>query len=82
MEIKHLFLKKRQDPEDELQFIQTNSKIQSIEYNTALAAADIKQNHGLYTINVLIYAVAQQHKSQLLTADHHFEKLPNVIILE
>jgi predicted nucleic acid-binding protein len=49
--------------------------------NTALAllAADLALAHGLSFADAIIYATARQCQATLVTADDHFEGLPDVI---
>ncbi len=82
MEIKHKYLREKHQYADRLDFIMITSNIVDITKEIALMAADIKKQYKLYTIDALIYATAKKHKSQLLTGDHHFAKLPNVKIIE
>lgn len=82
MEIKNKYLQEKHPYQERIMYICSRSLIIDITKDLALFAADIKQKHGLYTVDALIYATAKQEHSQLLTGDHHFEKLPNVILLE
>jgi predicted nucleic acid-binding protein len=49
-----------------------------LETSTALMAADISLAHRLSFADALIYATAQHHTATLITADDHFETLPQV----
>ncbi len=44
----------------------------------ALSAADLGLTHNLSFADALIYATARQHGAVLVTADSHFEGLPEV----
>ena len=65
-----------------IDFIYEQSSIIDLDHNIALLGADMKKDHGLYSIDAIIYASAQSIKSKLLTKDRHFRGLKNVIILE
>ncbi|MBU1941289.1 MAG: type II toxin-antitoxin system VapC family toxin [Candidatus Thermoplasmatota archaeon] len=81
MEIKHKYLREEHPFKDRLDFICSTSTIVDITKDIALIAADIKKQYKLYTIDAVIYATAQKHKSLLLTGDHHFAELPNVNLI-
>jgi predicted nucleic acid-binding protein len=44
----------------------------------ALLASELSQKYKLSFADAIIYATAQQEKVELITADDHFENLPNV----
>lgn len=44
----------------------------------ALLASEMSQQYKLSFADAIIYATAQQEKVTLITADNHFENLPNV----
>lgn len=44
----------------------------------ALLASELSQKYKLSFADAIIYATAQQEKIELITADDHFENLPNV----
>jgi predicted nucleic acid-binding protein len=46
-----------------------------------LKGAEIKNKHGLYTDDAVIYAASLSIRSTLITGDHHFEKLKDVEII-
>jgi len=46
-----------------------------------LQAADIRQKHGLHTVDAMIYSVARTLKGTLYTCDNDFRKLDGVVIL-
>ena len=81
LEIKNKYLQEKQQFQARIEFICVNSSIINIDENIALLGADIKHTHKLYTIDALIYASAQVHKSTLLTGDSHFKELKNVILI-
>ena len=78
LEIKNKYLQEGQKYHERIEFICNNSLIIEIDGEISLLGADIKKNHKLYTVDALIYAVAQHHKSILLTGDAHFKNLKNV----
>jgi toxin FitB len=82
MEIKNKYLREGYKCEDRIDYISTISSIIDINKEIALTGAEIKNKHGLYTVDAVIYAASQFIKSTLITGDHHFEKLKNVEILE
>ena len=45
----------------------------------ALLASELSQKFKLSFADAIIYATAQQEKVELVTADDHFENLPNVL---
>ncbi|PZU98380.1 MAG: PIN domain-containing protein [Pseudanabaena sp.] len=45
----------------------------------ALRASELSQKYKLSFADSIIYATAQQEKVKLITADDHFENLPDVI---
>ncbi len=45
----------------------------------SLLAADLALQHGLSFADAIIYATAQYHNATLVTADNHFEGLPDVV---
>ena len=45
----------------------------------ALLASELSQQYKLSFADAIIYATAQQEKVELITADEHFENLPNVL---
>lgn len=51
-----------------------------IDSPVAAIAAKISLELKLAMADALIYACAKTHKAELVTADHHFEGLPNVIL--
>lgn len=82
MEIKNKYLREGHKYKDRIEFICNISSIIDITREIALNGAEIKNKHGLYTVDAVIYAASQLNKSILLTGDHHFEKLKKVEILE
>ncbi|MCX6664950.1 MAG: type II toxin-antitoxin system VapC family toxin [Euryarchaeota archaeon] len=81
LEIKNKYIQEEQEFHDRIEFICNNSSIIEITKELALLGADMKQKHKLYTVDALIYATAQIHRSTLLTGDAHFKNLKNVILL-
>lgn len=82
MEIKNKYLREGHKYEDRIDYISTISSIIDINKEIALKGAEIKNKHDLYTVDAVIYAASKFMKSILITKDHHFQKLKNVIILE
>ena len=82
MEIKNKYLREGHKYNERIEFICNISSIIDISKEVALKGAEIKNKHGLYTVDAVIYAASQMKNSTLLTGDHHFEKLKNVEILE
>ncbi len=56
---------------------QTN--VVSLTESLALLASELSQKYKLSFADSIIYATAQQEKVKLITADDHFENLPDVI---
>ena len=54
-------------------------KVIPLNTSLALTAADIALEHKLSFADAIIYATAQQQEVSLITADDHFEHLPDVI---
>jgi len=81
MEIKHKYLLEKQNYQERIDFICQNSSIVDIDQEHALLAAEIKNSYKLYTVDALVYAVALQQKSTLLTSDGHFKNLEQVHLL-
>jgi len=48
----------------------------------ALLASELSQQYKLSFADAIIYATAQQEKVDLITADDHFENLPNVLYFQ
>ena len=82
LEIKNKYQREGKKWKSRLEFIIDRSIIIDIDAEVALAGADIRNNDGLHTIDALIYAASQSVHSKIITKDHHFEKLKNVILLE
>jgi len=82
MEIKNKYMREGHKYKDRIEYICTLSTIIDITKEIVLQGAEVKQTHGLYTVDALIYATSQLHTSILLTGDHHFKFLRNVELLE
>jgi len=82
MEIKNKYLKEGYKYKGRIEFISNISAIIDIDKEIALKGAEIKNKHGLYTVDAVIYAASKCKKSILITGDHHFEKLKDVEIIE
>jgi predicted nucleic acid-binding protein len=81
MEIKNKYLQEGQKFQDRIDFICKNSSIIDINQEVALIAAGIKKTYKLYTVDALVYTIAKQQQSTLLTGDAHFKDLENVKLL-
>ena len=47
----------------------------------AMAAAQVSLDHKLAMADAIIYTMALRLKADLVTADHHFQNLPGVILI-
>jgi predicted nucleic acid-binding protein len=54
------------------------TKVIPLTESLALLASELSQKHKLSFADAIIYATACQEKVELITADDHFEHLPNV----
>jgi predicted nucleic acid-binding protein len=71
-----------------LAFIQANTEITGLNYQTANYAGQIKQairerlknNFGL--ADAIILATAKEHRAKIVTGDQHFKEMPETIFLE
>ena len=82
MELKNKYQREKKTWKSRVEFIKERSLVIDIDTDIALSAADMKLKHGLYSIDALVYAVAQSTKSVLITKDHHFKGLKDVMVLE
>ena len=82
MEIKNKYIREGHKHKERIEYISMISSIIDITKGIALKGAEIKNRHGLYTVDAVIYAASESKKSILLTGDHHFKNLKNVEILE
>ena len=48
----------------------------------AMGAAQVSLDHQLAMADAIIYTFALKLKADLVTADHHFENLPGVILIQ
>jgi predicted nucleic acid-binding protein len=81
LEIKAKYLREGRDPSERLDFICGASSVFSISKEVCLQAADIRQKHGLHTVDAMIYSVARTLKGTLITCDRHFQKLDDVVMI-
>ncbi len=81
MEIKSKYQREKKPWKDRIRFVIERSNIVDVDSTIALAAADLRTESGLHSIDAIIYATASLTKSKLLTKDPHFQKLSNVIML-
>lgn len=58
------------------------TKIISLTFELALAAADISLTHKIPMADAIIYATATENKAKLITSDSHLKNLPNVMFIE
>ena len=77
-EIKSKYLMEGRDLTERIKLIMERSLIIPIDSEIALLAAEIKQKHGLHTVDAIICAATKQRKLTLVTGDKHFEKLPDI----
>ena len=82
MEIKNKYMRENKNWKNRIEFICERSIIIDVNSSVSLEAATIKKKYGLHTIDALVYASAQSMKSKLITKDHHFKNLAEVIILD
>ncbi len=82
LEIKNKYKRENKKWKSRIDFIYEQSSIIDLDSKIALLGADMKIEHGLYSIDAIIYATSRSIKSKLLTKDGHFKGLKNVIILE
>lgn len=82
LEIKNKYQREGKKWKSRLDFIMDRSIIIDIDTDVALAGANIRNKDGLHTIDALIYAASQSVHSKIITRDHHFKKMKNVILLE
>jgi len=81
LEIKAKYLREGRDPSERMDFICGASSVVSISKEVCLQAADIRQKHGLHTVDAMIYSVARTLKGTLYTCDGDFRKLDGVVLL-
>ena len=48
----------------------------------AMGASQVSRDHKLAMADAIIYTFALKLKADLVTADHHFENLPGVILIQ
>jgi len=58
------------------------TKIVPLSEEISLLAAEIGLNHSLPMANAIVYATAMKEACPLVTSDHHFKGLEDVIYLE
>ena len=81
LEIKAKYLREGRDPTERIDFICGASSVFGISKEICLQAADMRQRHGLHTLDAIIYSVARSLKGTLITCDSHFQKLGDVVVL-
>jgi len=77
-EIKSRYLREQKDPTERIELIIERSFIVLLDVEIALLATDMKQKHGLHTIDAIIYATGEQKNLIIVTGDNHFKNLHNV----
>ena len=77
-EVKGRYLRDGRNPSGALEFIAERSFVLPLTQEIALRAADVKQSHGLHTVDAVVYATGLQRKAVVVTGDQHFSNLPNV----
>ena len=77
-EVKTRYLRDERDPNESLNFIIERSFVVPLDQKIALLAADLKQRHGLHTVDAIVYASGQLRNMPVVTGDQHFKNLPNV----
>lgn len=63
---------------DEAALQLTRRRVEPLDGDTALAAADLSLTHGLPFADACIYAAAQMHGATIVTSDQHLASLPEV----
>ena len=82
LEIKNKYMQEKRRWQKRIEFISQRSTIVNLDDQIALLGADMKQRYGLYAIDAVVYASSSMTKSKLLTKDHHFKGLKDVVLLE
>ena len=54
------------------------SLIVDIDAPIALDAANLRHEHGLHTVDALVYAASRSRSRPLVTGDEHFRDVPDV----
>ncbi|MBM4249630.1 MAG: type II toxin-antitoxin system VapC family toxin [Euryarchaeota archaeon] len=81
LEIKAKYLREGHDPAERIDFICGSSSIVGISKEICLQAADLRERHGLHTVDAMVYSVARALKGTLYTCDRHFQKLDDVVVV-
>ncbi len=81
MEIKNKYQREGKKWKSRLEFIMDRAMVINIDAEVALAGADVRNKDGLHTIDALIYAASLSVDSRIITRDHHFENMKNVIMI-
>ena len=58
--------------------ITQQAQVVAFDESLALLASELSQQYKLSFADAIIYATARNHQAELITADDHFENLPNV----
>jgi predicted nucleic acid-binding protein len=70
-----------EDKADEVIAFTQTCVIADLTTNIALSAAELCRQHKLATADAIIYATALAYGAELITCDHHFERLPGVMFI-
>jgi PIN domain nuclease of toxin-antitoxin system len=84
-EIKRKLLREKYEQkkiENTLRFIKERSIILEIDAELLEKAADVSVQHKLPAIDSMIYTLAQQQNTILITGDNDFRNCPNVKIID
>ena len=80
-EVKGKYMREKHEYKSRIEFICSRSDIVDIDKDISLNGSDLKIKYGLYSVDALIYAVAQSENSILITKDHHFQGLDKVKVV-
>jgi predicted nucleic acid-binding protein len=81
LEIKAKYLREGRDPLERIDFICGSSSVVGMSKEICLQAADMRQKHGLHTVDAMVYSVARTLKGTLYTCDRDFQNLEGAVIL-
>ena len=80
-EIKAKYLAEKRDPKERLLLIKSRTSIIDVDAAVAEAAADLKAQHRLHTVDALVLACSRSRSADLVTGDKHFRGLPGIMML-
>ncbi|MCX6767978.1 MAG: type II toxin-antitoxin system VapC family toxin [Candidatus Micrarchaeota archaeon] len=81
MEFKTKYVRERAEYQSKIDFISSRSSLVPLDKEMASAAADLKIKYHLHTTDAVVYAVARNSDSLLLTSDAHFANLPKTRVI-